>query len=85
VGIELSGDPRKGDFNDYIELFEKARSERGIKITLHCAETEEQASEAQKMIDFKPDRLGHCCFLVSSLLLGATASAFVLTYVCYVD
>ena len=67
VGLELSGDPRCGDFADFKELFESARSEHALKITLHCAETEELMREAQAMIDFKPDRLGHCLFLVSTI------------------
>lgn len=61
-GIELSGDPRQGNFNEFIPVFHQAR-QQGLKISLHCAETEEQASEAQSMIDFKPDRFGHCCYL----------------------
>jgi adenosine deaminase len=64
VGLELSGDPRGGNFADLKPVFEEARSEHGMKITLHCAETKDQAGEeAQEMIDFKPDRLGHCCYL----------------------
>jgi len=63
VGIELSGDPRTGKFEDYRELIEKARHDLGLKVSLHCAEIEEQAQEADAMIDMKPDRLGHCCFL----------------------
>ena len=62
VGVELSGDPRSGSFSDFEPIFDKMRS-RGIKISLHCAETEDQIEESQKMIEFKPDRLGHCCFL----------------------
>ena len=41
VGLELSGDPRCGEFKDYLPIFESARSDHGLKITLHCAETEE--------------------------------------------
>jgi hypothetical protein len=41
AGLELSGDPRCGDFSDYKELFDSARKEHGLKISLHCAETEE--------------------------------------------
>ena len=62
VGIELSGDPRKGSFADFKDQFKRAQ-ELGIKVTLHCAETADQKAESQDMIDFKPDRLGHCCFL----------------------
>lgn len=31
-------------------------------MSLHCAEQKEQ-KDAQQMIDFRPDRLGHCIFL----------------------
>jgi adenosine deaminase len=64
VGLELSGDPRSGSFADIKPVLEEARTEHGLKITLHCAESEEQSgAEAQDMIEFKPDRLGHCCYL----------------------
>ena len=39
VGIELSGDPRAGVFSDFEPLFEQARTEHKLKISLHCAET----------------------------------------------
>ena len=38
VGIELSGDPRAGDFNTFKPLFESAKS-KGVKISIHCGET----------------------------------------------
>lgn len=38
VGIELSGDPRKGSFADFRDQFKRAQ-EIGLKVTLHCAET----------------------------------------------
>ena len=62
VGLELSGDPRAGDFSTHEQEFTRAK-ENGLKITLHCGETKEQMEECQRMIDFQPDRLGHCCFL----------------------
>ena len=65
VGIELSGDPRQGEFATFEEELKAFKTETGLKISLHCAETEQQVAEAQSMIDFKPDRLGHCTFLVS--------------------
>lgn len=61
VGLELSGDPRSGDFNNFAEEFKRAQ-DLGFKVALHCAETADQ-KDSQQMIDFKPDRLGHCCFL----------------------
>lgn len=41
VGLELSGDPRLGHFNDFIDEFERAR-QNGIKISLHCSEDKQQ-------------------------------------------
>ena len=70
VGIELSGDPRHGEFATFEAELQAFRLETGLKISLHCAETEEQTEEAQAMIEFKPDRLGHCTFLVSLLPLN---------------
>lgn len=61
VGLELSGDPRVGSFSTFRPEFERAQS-LGFKVSLHCAETKEQ-TDSQEMIDFKPDRLGHCCYL----------------------
>ena len=68
AGVELSGDPRKGSFSNLKEILTQARDEYGLKISLHCAETKDQIPESQEMIDFRPDRLGHCCYLVSSSL-----------------
>ena len=46
VGFELSGDPRVGNWEDFREVLEKARTDFGAKISLHCAEVEEQAPES---------------------------------------
>jgi hypothetical protein len=40
VGLELSGDPRVGDFNSFQEEFKRAQ-DLGFKISLHCAETKD--------------------------------------------
>ena len=64
MGIEISGDPRGGDFNTFSELMQTFKEESGLKVALHCAEAEEQMNESQAMIDFNPDRLGHCVYLV---------------------
>ena len=64
VGLELSGDPRVGDFEAFKSQFQTAR-DNGLKISLHCAEIREQQQESDSMIEFKPDRLGHCCYLDS--------------------
>jgi len=41
VGIELSGDPRSGAFSTFENEFAAFREETGLKVSLHCAETEE--------------------------------------------
>lgn len=46
VGLELSGDPRSGDFSNFVSEFNRAR-EMGFKISLHCGETKEQIEECQ--------------------------------------
>lgn len=58
-GIDLSGDPNVGSFNH--GLFLKAR-ESGFLVALHCAEIRNN-EEVQQMMEFQPDRLGHCTFL----------------------
>ena len=64
MGVELSGDPRTGSFTDFAEELARARA-GGLKVSLHCGEQPEQSKETPLMLDFKPDRLGHCIYLVS--------------------
>eukprot|EP00761_Pharyngomonas_kirbyi_P010668 gb/GECH01010689.1/.p1 GENE.gb/GECH01010689.1/~~gb/GECH01010689.1/.p1 ORF type:complete len:336 (+),score=75.61 gb/GECH01010689.1/:1-1008(+) len=61
-GIEMSGNPYKGNFNDFIEPLNLARSKSGLPISLHFAERQDE-EEALAMLNFKPDRIGHGCFL----------------------
>ena len=65
VGVELSGDPREGSFTTFEDELRRFREETGKKISLHCAEVEEQKGETRAMIDFAPERLGHCIYMVS--------------------
>ena len=60
VGIDLCGDPSKGDVSIFSLAFIKAK-EAGLKITLHFAETPLSSSleELEMLLDFQPDRLGH--------------------------
>lgn len=76
VGVDLGGNPMKGDFSNFRSAFERARA-AGLKVTLHCAETqcgtenaiEKKAyDEAAAMLDFQPDRLGHALLLSQPLL-----------------
>lgn len=62
-GIDLSGDPTKGKFADYKEIFEKARDE-GFRLALHCAEVKND-EEILDMLEFltSDDRIGHGTFI----------------------
>ena len=63
VGIEVSGDPRSGDFNNFVEGLQRAK-DAGLKISVHTAEVESQMKETIDIINFKPHRLGHCIYMV---------------------
>ncbi|XP_076620173.1 adenosine deaminase-like protein [Colletes latitarsis] len=56
VGLDLSGDPKTTDV--FLELLEEARR-AGLKIAAHCAEILNEV-ETTDILEFKPDRLGHC-------------------------
>jgi adenosine deaminase len=61
VGVELGGNPYFGRWRDFQPLFEDARV-AGLKVSLHCGENIDIQDEWREMIDFHPDRLGHCTF-----------------------
>jgi len=62
-GVELGGVVTAGDWTRNFEpVFAKARA-AGIRIALHCGEDLTKQSEWRAMIEFKPDRLGHCVYL----------------------
>ncbi|XP_076176171.1 adenosine deaminase-like protein isoform X2 [Ptiloglossa arizonensis] len=56
VGLDLSGDPMTGDA--FLELLKEARM-AGLKVVVHCAEIPNEI-ETMDILEFKPDRLGHC-------------------------
>lgn len=60
VGVDLCGDPAKGDVRIFGDAFARAKA-AGLKITLHFAETEFSSSdlELSTLLSWKPDRLGH--------------------------
>lgn len=70
VGVDLGGNPTKGDFRIMWSLFTRARV-AGLKVTLHCAEIAcddgDPFDEASAMLEFKPDRLGHALLLPDKL------------------
>jgi adenosine deaminase len=60
VGVDLCGDPAKGDVRIFTPAFARAKA-AGLKLTLHFAETEFSASDTElsTLLSWKPDRLGH--------------------------
>ena len=62
VGVELGGDPKHHEWVHFEPVFQSAR-ESGLKIALHCGELAGVPDEVRGMIDFKPERLGHCIML----------------------
>ena len=60
VGVDLCGDPSKGNVSIFKEAFQKAKL-HGLKITLHFAEIPASSSllELNTLLSFGPDRLGH--------------------------
>ncbi|KAI1809505.1 Metallo-dependent hydrolase [Poronia punctata] len=60
VGVDLCGDPAKGDVSTFTTAIQAARAS-GLKITVHFAEAECSASESEldTIMGWEPDRLGH--------------------------
>lgn len=60
VGVDLCGDPAKGDVSIFQPAFQKAR-ENNMKITIHFAEAPQSSTlkELQTLLSFQPDRIGH--------------------------
>lgn len=61
VGIDLCGDPAKGNVALFTPAVREAKAGGGLGVTIHFAEAECSASEAelQTIMDWDPDRLGH--------------------------
>ncbi|XP_027356761.1 adenosine deaminase-like protein isoform X2 [Abrus precatorius] len=60
VGIDLSGNPKIGEWTTYLPALKFAR-EQGLYVTLHCGEVP-NSKEIHNMLDFHPQRIGHACF-----------------------
>ncbi|EAW07506.1 putative adenosine deaminase [Aspergillus clavatus NRRL 1] len=60
VGVDVCGNPARGDVSLYRDAFAKAKA-AGLGITVHFAETPVSGSpnELETLLSFRPDRLGH--------------------------
>jgi adenosine deaminase len=60
VGVDLCGNPMKGDVSTFREAFAKAKT-AGLKLTLHFAEVPQSSTreELETLLSYEPDRLGH--------------------------
>lgn len=60
VGVDLCGNPMKGDVSTFREAFAKAKA-AGLKLTLHFAEVPQSSTreELETLLSYEPDRLGH--------------------------
>lgn len=70
-GVDLSGNPNKGEFKDFKSILQRAKDDN-LKLVLHCAEVENR-HEAQEMIDFGFERCGHGTFLTNEQLQQCVA------------
>ena len=61
VGVDFSGNPTKGSFAEYAEVFREARA-AGLRVAVHTAEVRHDA-DAASILAFRPDRLGHALLL----------------------
>ncbi|KAI9722649.1 MAG: hypothetical protein M1812_001580 [Candelaria pacifica] len=68
VGVDLCGDPSKGDVSIFREPFRKAKA-NGLRITLHFAEIPLSSTEAEliTLLSFEPDRIGHVIHVPESI------------------
>ena len=68
VGMDLCGDPSKGDVETFREAFVKAKL-YGLKIALHFAEISRQGLELElsTLLSYQPDRLGHVIHVSESI------------------
>ncbi|KAI9816918.1 MAG: hypothetical protein M1827_001563 [Pycnora praestabilis] len=60
VGVDLCGDPSKGDVSVFGPAFAKAKA-HGLKLTLHYAEIPASSIEVElrTLLSYAPDRIGH--------------------------
>eukprot|EP00922_Rhytidocystis_sp_ex-Travisia-forbesii_P022286 GHVS01032649.1.p1 GENE.GHVS01032649.1~~GHVS01032649.1.p1 ORF type:complete len:342 (+),score=67.52 GHVS01032649.1:24-1028(+) len=62
VGVDIAGNPRKGDIREALQMFSQLLPKHNLKLTVHTAEVENSA-EVDAILAAKPNRIGHACFL----------------------
>jgi len=68
VGLDVSGDPTKGDLFPILALLNKyikggfEQSAEMLKVCIHAGETMNVA-ETEAVLDYRPERLGHLCVI----------------------
>lgn len=82
VGVDLCGNPAKGDVAIFSPAFKKAR-DHGLGVTVHFAEIPQSATDAEleTILSWQPDRLGHCVH-VSDKFSAALIDAAVALELC---
>eukprot|EP00386_Alphamonas_edax_P006806 GDKI01021863.1.p1 GENE.GDKI01021863.1~~GDKI01021863.1.p1 ORF type:complete len:360 (+),score=135.21 GDKI01021863.1:186-1265(+) len=70
VGLDVAGNPVKGDLSYVLPLLHRAvlaedatHRHLGLKLTVHTSEADNTEAETDAILAIKPHRLGHCCFL----------------------
>ena len=60
VGVDLCGNPTKGDVSQFTASFRRAKA-YGLRITVHFAEVPRSGvdAELETLLSWQPDRLGH--------------------------
>jgi hypothetical protein len=66
VGLDFSGNPYLKSFVDFEGIYTEARLKHGFKISIHFAETPNEADSAA-ILAFEPDRVGHAAVLTPDL------------------
>jgi len=66
VGVEMGGNPLRGNWDEFRPLFQQAR-DAGLRVSLHFAENKGYEDEHEKILEFGPDRLGHAVFMSQNI------------------
>lgn len=65
VGLDVSGDPTRGDMLPILALLEQRARPAGLFVSIHAGEVM-NVKETEAILSYRPERLGHCCVLSES-------------------